>query len=334
MTLAAAGAAPAPASATSSSTPAEARAAARAAAKARELVLEVGRRHFGGRAARVTRFGGGLTNAVFLIKVPQGAFVVRTHDNATKIHDYLKEHWAMDAARAAGVPTPQVLEVGNFADGRPYMISEHIVGIEGRAATERLTVLEQLGRAAATLHAVRTRGFGPVFDWSNNSLSKHTTWAGYLADGFEVDRRIETLLKHRMITPRQAKALKRSAQQIERWRKPPGLHHGDLRLKNVIVSAEGGRLLALIDWESCASMPGPAWDLSLALHDLGIDEKEAFLTGYGMTPKVYGQWLASMRCFNTLNYANAVRSAVEKKKRERLDWLRLRLVGGLDLYEP
>ena len=115
-----------------------------------------------------------MTNSVFELKVSQGEFIVRTHQNPTKINDYLKERWAMDAARAAGVPTPRVLEVGNLADGRPYMIAEHVHGTEGRVAPDRLAVLEALGRAAALVHKVPTRGFGTVFDWSGNTLPATT----------------------------------------------------------------------------------------------------------------------------------------------------------------
>lgn len=305
----------------------------RAAARSRKLVLEIARRHFGESAQRVAERAGGLTNAVYQLKVSQGEFIVRTHENATKIHDYLKEQWAMDAARAAGVPAPRVLEVGNFVDGRPYMIAEEVPGIQASLAPGRLAVIEQMGRAAASLHAIRTQGYGTVFDWSSNSLSKHGSWAGYLAKGFDVEGRLQTLLQHRMIGRRQALLLRRTAARMARWRQDPGLHHGDLRLKNVIVDPAKGRIAAIIDWESCASMPGPIWDLSLALHDVGVDDKEAFLEGYGMKPKQFSETLAFLRCFNMLNYANAVRSAAEKKKHERLAWLRLRLAGELDLYE-
>ena len=307
--------------------------ARRAAARARKHVLELARRHFGESARQLRECGGGLTNAVYQFKVSQGEFIVRTHEDPTKIQAYLKEQWAMDAARASGVPTPRVLEVGNFADGNAYMVAERVRGIDARYAPGRLEVLEQMGRAAAILHRVRTRGFGTVFDWSNNSLSKHDTWAGYLDHGFDVDGRIATLLRYDAIGHKQARWLRHAAKGLAHLRARPGLHHGDLRLKNVIVEPVHGQIAAVIDWEACASMPGPAWDLSLSLHDLGIDEKEAFLAGYGLSAKEFAAHLTAIRCFNMLNYAHAVRSAAARKKRERQTWLRLRLSGRLDLFE-
>lgn len=304
---------------------------AKESAKARRLVQEVAQRHFGEKARKVEECGGGLTNSVWQLRVSQGDFIIRTNANATKINDYLKEQWAMDAARAAGVPTPRVLEVGNFADGRPYMIAEHVRGIVGDEAPGRLAVVEQLGRAAAKLHTVRTHGFGPVFDWSGNTLSRHAAWAGWLASGFEVDARLITLVKLKMIDRSQASRLRRIGAEMARWRKRPVLQHGDLRLKNVIVDAESGQLRSLLDWETCISSPAPYWDLSLALHDLGIDEKEAFLAGYGMKPRAFAAVLPFVRFFNMLNYAHHVRHAAATKKRDRLERFRQHLQGGLDL---
>ena len=239
----------------------------------------------------------------------------------------------MDAARAVGVPTPRVLEVGNAGNGRPYMISQSVPGIEGRAARQRLEVVESLGRAAALLHKVPTRGFGPVFDWSSNTLSRHESWPQWLADGFGIERRVAILLKHRMIDAGRARRLRRRAAEMSRWRKRPVLQHGDLRLKNAIVDPASGRLVALLDWDNCISSPPPYWDLSLALHDLGIDEKEAFLAGYGMKPRAFAAVLPYLRVFNVLNYAHHVESAVRKNRPDRLERYRLRLQGGLDLYE-
>ena len=311
----------------------EGAAAQRAAAHARKHVLEIARRHFGEPARRVRECGGGLTNAVYQFKVSQGEFIVRMHQDPIKIQQYLKEQWAMDAARGAGVPTPSVLEVGNFGDGHAYMIAERVRGIEGALAPQRLDVLERMGHVAAKLHRVRTHGFGSVFDWSSNSLSKHDTWAGYLTNGFDVEGRIATLQRHDVLTDKQARWLRHMVRLLARSHARPGLHHGDLRLKNVLVDPVKGSIVALIDWESCASMPGPAWDLSLALHDLGIDEKEAFLRGYGMSAKRFASLLAPIRCFNMLNYTHAVLAAAAGKRRDQLAWFRLRMAGALDVFE-
>ena len=297
-----------------------------------KLVHAIVQRHFGVNPRRVASVGGGLTNRVYRFRIADGPHIVRTHADATKITDYQKEQWAMAAARKAGLPTPTVLEVGNFPDGRPYMIAEEVDGSDARNVPGRLGVLEQLGRLAAKLHGVETRGFGTVFDWSSNRLSRHESWSGWLEHGFGVEARLATLEKQRMLDRAQLAELRRRHRHVARWRKPAVLHHGDLRLKNVLVDPETEKIVSLIDWDSCASMPAPHWDLSLALHDLGIDGKDAFLAGYGIKPRALAEAMPFLAFFNVLNYAQAVERAVAKKDKAGLESLRLRLRTGLDLY--
>lgn len=298
-----------------------------------DRMADVVRHHFGEKPKKLTVRHGGLTNTVYTFKVRQGDFVIRTHDDPGKIADYLKEQWTMDAARAVGVPTPRVLEVGNVATGHPYMITEWVRGVEGCEAPDRLSVLAALGRTTAALHGVRTHGFGPVFDWSGNRLSRFESWRDWLVRGFDVEKRLRTLSQHRLLDERQVALLRETAEQMSRWRKPVVLHHGDLRLKNTIVDADTGRLVALIDWESSMSLPAPYWDLALALHDLGIDEKEAFLDGYGIGARKTQAMLPFLRLFNVLNYAGPVECAVAAADRVGIERFRLRLRGGLELYE-
>ncbi|MBV9891800.1 MAG: aminoglycoside phosphotransferase family protein, partial [Rhizobacter sp.] len=266
----------------------------------------------------MTAPGGGLTNSVWQVRVAQGDYVVRTHDHPGKVQDYLKEQWAMDAARAAGVPTPRVLEVGNAHDGRPYMILEHVAGVRGEEAPQRSSALRALGNAAATLHTVKTRGFGSVFDWSGNRLSRETTWSGWLMSTFDVEHRLGVLRKHRMLGERGLRRLRQTAREMSRRRMRPVLQHGDLRLKNAIVDPESGALRAIVDWEMCASLPPPSWELSTALHDLGIDEKETFLAGYGIGARAFADALPGLRFFNVMNYCAAIEAAVTQRDSELL----------------
>lgn len=296
------------------------------------FAAEVIESHFGRPPTRIVEQGGGLTNSVWRVRVKGVHVIVRTHDDATKIDDYRKEHWAMDAARAVGVPVPRVLEIGNVADGRPYMIVERIDGVDGREAKDPNVVLHELGGLAAKLHTVRTRGFGPVFDWSANTLSRHRSWQAWLATGFRIERRFETLARHRMLTERQIATLRTTAKAICGWRKVASLQHGDLRLKNTLIDRKSQRIVALIDWENATSLPPPHYDFSIALHDLGVDGKEAFLDGYGLRPKAYRDALPFIRFFNVLDYADAVEQAAQQKDRARVAALRLRLAGALDLY--
>ena len=122
-----------------------------------------------------------------------------------------------------------------------------------------------------------------------------------------------------------------SLQEMRGWRRRPVLQHGDLRLKNVMVSPEDGRIVALLDWEDCLSAPAPFWDLAIALHDLGPDEKEAFLEGYRLTPGRFERMAPVLRVLNLLNYAWVIGQASGNGQRRQVAWLKARLRGAFDV---
>jgi hygromycin-B 4-O-kinase len=123
--------------------------------------------------------------------------------------------------------------------------------------------------------------------------------------------------------------LKKIFKESAASRSRPVLNHSDLRLKNVIAD-DDGKIKALIDWEGCTSNVAPAWELSLALHDLGPDETQYFLEGYGIKAKKLEESMPLIRAFNITNYATAAEQVSKDKK--LLEHYRLRLNGMLDLY--
>jgi hygromycin-B 4-O-kinase len=222
--------------------------------------------------------------------------------------------------------------VDNQAVELPYMVSRKLEGSDATHHPDRLRLVGELGRMAAKLHTVRTHGYGEVFDWSSNQLSHCATWGDYLDGVLNAPARMAMLARERMLTGEQLDAMHEVLEEMRRWRKPPALHHGDLRLKNLVVDDESGQVIALIDWDEALSAPAPYWDLSIALHDLNDDEKESFLDGYGMTPRSYAQALRFVRALNTLNYGNAVEELRRGKARERMAWYRARMQGQFDLF--
>jgi hypothetical protein len=68
------------------------------------------------------------------------------------------------------------------------------------------------------------------------------------------------------------------------------------------------------------------------LHDLGIDEKEKFIEGYGLKAKRFAEIAPFVKAFNLLNYADAIERANRHKDRSSLGHLKLRFASALDLY--
>lgn len=164
----------------------------------------------------------------------------------------------------------------------PYMIEE-CAG--GRVATEhpdRLGIGRQLGEIAARIHEIPTSGFGQTFDWSQNTLSRCETWRDYLEGQLDWEARVAALTRAGVLPSDRAKRLQAAFRRVLQLEPTPALNHGDLRLKNLLVD-DDGKVIAVIDWEDCQSNVPRIWEFALALHDMGIDEKGAFLKGYGLT---------------------------------------------------
>ena len=290
------------------------------------------RHHFGKSPQEIRRITGGLTNYVYEVQIGRESLIIRISDDPAKLQVFMKEQWAITMAGKAKVPTPEVLEVCNDVGDLPYMISRKV---PGRAATmvgrHRHRVLRDLGEYAAMINAIPTRDFGRIFDWSPNRLSRNETWKKYLEEELRIEERLELFRRAKVLERSKLKKLIEQIDQMKRWSDAPSLTHGDLRLKNVILN-EKRNIVAILDWEDCSSNIAPYWELSIALHDLSMDEKETFLEGYGLKLGDYMTIAPAVKAFNILNYAGAIRIALDQKDKAQLQSLQARLNGTFDLY--
>lgn len=295
--------------------------------QARQLIAY----HYPRKKISVTRLSGGITNFVFGVTVGKENLVVRISELREKINFFFKEQWAMAMAKSKGIPVPEILEVGNDIIPLPYMIQRRINGEEASKHPMKAEILKELGHYAALIHTIRTNGFGHMFDWSQNTLSKNNTWKEFLRSELRAAERIEILRKHKMLTQKSLGRLSSELGKIEGWTQSPCLNHGDLRLKNTMVNKEG-KIIAIIDWENCISCIAPYWDTSIALHDLSIDSQWRYLEGYGMKDKQLIEIAPALKVFNLLNYAPVIEQMAMQKQKEALSHYRARLQGALDMF--
>jgi hygromycin-B 4-O-kinase len=68
------------------------------------------------------------------------------------------------------------------------------------------------------------------------------------------------------------------------------------------------------------------------LHDLSIDDKQAFIEGYGIDPHELQEMSPLLKAFNVMNYAPAIERASLEEDHKSLSQFKLRLSGSLDLY--
>ena len=299
--------------------------------KAREMARVVIEHHFGSRPKAAIFQSSGLSNFVFAVKHPEGEFIVRISPDPARMNSFIKEQWAQNEAAKAGVPIAEILEVGMEIVHQPFMISRVVKGDNATQHPNRAEILRELGRSAALINSIPTDGFGATFDWSNNQLSRNASWKDYLQKELNYPARIEILEKRKMLSAKQIKELKKIFGEAEKMKPKTRLNHSDLRLKNVMVD-EKGAIKAILDWENCVSHLAPQWELSLALHDLSIDEKQFFLEGYGLKEKKYLEFAPLIKAFNIINYTGAIEQMAADGQKARLEQYRTRLSGALDFY--
>jgi aminoglycoside phosphotransferase (APT) family kinase protein len=289
-------------------------------------------RHFGSHIKALKRIHGGLANHVFEARIGRQEVVLRISEHLGKLQVFMKEQWAVAAARKKNIPTPEILEVSNDVIDLPYMIARKVDGLPAISmGPQRSAILRELGEYTAKINQISTQDFGHIFDWSPNELSRSRTWIEYLDNELKVEERIAVLRQSGIVKADQLNKLRERVESMRTWKTRPTLSHGDIRLKNVIVN-QRGKIISILDWENCTSNIAPYWELSLALHDLSMDEKQSFLEGYGLDLKEYMEMAPAIKALNVLHYSRSVRHAIKRKDRARLLSLRARLTGAFDLY--
>ena len=297
----------------------------------RKLAAKIIKDHFDRNADKITPITGGLTNIVFEAILANNHYIVRIAKTKSKFYDFLKEQWAVKCVKKSRIPVADIIKVGRDEKGTPYMLQEKVSGIEGPLYAHPLEIIEQMGKLTARINSICTTGFGNGFNWKSNKNHQKSDWKTYLMDELRIKEKIAILKNNKIVTPGNLKKLTATVNKVLEWKKEPALNHGDMRIKNVIVNTKG-KIVAVLDWENCTSNMAPYWDLSIALHDLNIDEKEAFVKGYGLSPGEYLKIHDVIKMFNAIHYAHVIEELGMKKDKQALEQYRLRLNGYYDLF--
>ena len=195
----------------------------------RRLATKIIQHHFGQPPSRMVYKRSGLSNYVFTVNHVEGQFVVRISPEPENTEAFRKELWATQKVREVGVPSPEVLAVGNIGS-EPYMITRRVTGAEATHHPRRKHIVHEMGSYAAIINSVRTTNFGANFDWATNE-PKYNTWAEYLDKEWEVERRLHLFTQHEMLSSRQVEKLREIVNNTRGSHINPSLNHGDLRLK-------------------------------------------------------------------------------------------------------
>ncbi|WP_165795220.1 phosphotransferase family protein [Deinococcus koreensis] len=162
---------------------------------------------------------------------------------------------------AAGVPTPQVLEVGTLDSGRTYLLEGLAQGDDSGPAAQGWA---DLGRALAALHALPRSGYGLLEDRDDELRGVARTLGGGLLSRLNLtwpfdasDPNAQALIAAApdLLAP----LLDVRAELLGLTGRPAALCHTDLHGEQ--FRWQGGRLTALLDFGDAAVGP-PEWDVA------------------------------------------------------------------------
>ena len=251
----------------------------------RSMLADLVRQAVGSGIDRVDRIVEGYSNEVYRVRCADGQDVVvriLRFDDDELATSSAGEAGAIEQARTAGVPAPEILLLDTVwidGSGFPVMVQRTVPGrplgevLHRLSRRQRHEVLAEIGGLVARLNGIHVDG---ERDWATAMASvladRHAARDLVLAGGFsasQVDRMLGLLEGYVRDFP------------CERW----VLCHGDLSLKHIFVTGDGRdgvavRVTGIIDFGDW--QPGaPVHDLAvLRVRDAGLD-LPALLAGYG-----------------------------------------------------
>ncbi|MCW3054597.1 MAG: aminoglycoside phosphotransferase family protein [Chthonomonadales bacterium] len=265
---------------------------------------------------RVTPLVGlGSVNLILFVETSREEIVVRLNkpeDDAVKVRgDYEKEQWCLSQASAAGIPSPNVLAVGEHSE-RAFMLQNRVPGVNGKQSGMAPDVLFQvLGRYARVIHALPANGFGDSLEAFENGNAREG-WLRFVDYNLGELTERDPLLALGVYAPSQQRALREAFTWLRHLPLRIGLNHGDLARRNTIVDEKGR--VSLLDW-GCAEMHVvPHYDINALLHYYQPDHPHlhAFLEGYGMTGEEWTRLWPEVQALVLLKAFDLTRWAIDR----------------------
>ncbi len=196
---------------------------------------------------------GGRSNMTFTVEQDdQVLFVLRRPPMGQLLpsaHDMAREHRLMDALRDSDVPVPQMVGLcqDEEVNGRDFYVMRFVDGIVVRdldiastmSVAARQIMSESLIETLAALHRVDIDevGLGDLAKRSGYIERQVKRWTGQWENSRTRDLPVVDAVASELLT-------------LMPEPNPTTIAHGDYRLSNCMVNAEG-RVVAVLDWELC-----------------------------------------------------------------------------------
>jgi aminoglycoside phosphotransferase (APT) family kinase protein len=198
----------------------------------------------------VWQFKGGQSNPTYLIETPKRRFVLRRKPPGKLLpsaHAVDREFRVIAALHRSGftVPEPIVYCDDPAVVGTAFFVMGFVAGrifwephLPGAPSAERAAIYDATNATIARLHS---------FDPAAIDLADYGRGENYV--GRQVERWSR---QYRASETETIDAMERLIEWLPSHLPPPGqmrLVHGDLRLDNIIIAADGPGVLAVLDWE-------------------------------------------------------------------------------------
>lgn len=224
------------------------------------------------------------TNKVFKVELPELIVVVRLSPESNT-DQFKKEKWELEQASQRQIISPKVLAVG-MQNETPYMVMEYINGTHGSDSEDTNRIWRKLGNYAKIIHQIPIEGFGENMVTSGKFSSNRNSFAEYVQYNLDCLNAEDRLLQMGILTQAQSEKLRELFENLKKGLFEFGLNHGDLALRNTIISKSG--LISLFDWGSSEVHIIPHFDIVEVLQtSFKFDSKHqdfiAFLAGYGLS---------------------------------------------------
>lgn len=158
--------------------------------------------------------------------------------------------WAVEAARKAGVPAPEILATDR---SRRWVVMKRLPGlpIDARYETWQGCPYDEgeFGQVLARLHAVAPSGFGPIDDWGTALFG---TWAAFLGEAAR--SAIQTCRDRAALPPTLCRQLESAWVPLlpeAEVGQPSLLHMESLGFSNIMYDPASRRITGLLDYEDC-----------------------------------------------------------------------------------
>lgn len=254
----------------------------------------------------------GSVNFVFVVETGSDRWVIRTPKDGRSPDVFAAERWCASQAQSMKVPTPSIPFVG-ISEGRAYSVQAFVDGCRGNDMPQQGDLWSALGRHGARINRIEPTSDAPAGLFTRFGRQLASAWTAHLDYNFEqLHARDELVL--RGILSREEQELVRSS--VDRLRESPqrfGLSHGDLALRNLIVTDDAGPVL--IDWGSASFGPVPWPDLLIIDRDrrregASVQRMMKFATAGGTD--IVAQW-KTFTGFRLLHHVDLVRWAIERR---------------------